>query len=80
MVTNYFSPSWGFPRVCGGEMEPRQDQVQHEQENRRRKKGSVKIIDWEAILDEELRKYSIDSQENIGTGTFYTPHPSFCQF
>ena len=55
----------GFPPECG-DMNPREDNVQVERETKRRKKSSVKLINWEAILEEELRKYSIDFHEHTG--------------
>ena len=58
----------GFP-LAREDMNSREENVKIEQETKRRKKGSVKLINWEAILEEELRKYSIDSQEHIGTQT-----------
>jgi hypothetical protein len=59
----------GFP-LAREDMNSREENVKIEQETKRRKKGSVKLINWEAILEEELRKYSIDSQEHIGITMF----------
>ena len=69
-----------FP-IVSEDMSLREEDMMNGQERKRRKKGSVKAINWEAILEEELRKYSIDSLEHSGLSCLiYNFFSSFCNF